>query len=91
MDPPADTDPSRDPPWWHWQTAVNQRWPSDPTAFAARVPIEVQVRIVWSRDGEDLVDGVASRWDRRHVYVAVRDRRLATLGVWVAPADVHRR
>jgi hypothetical protein len=48
-------------------------------------------RIVWADDGEQWVHGHGSRWTSRHVFVEVGDPRLATLGVWVTPAEVRRR
>jgi hypothetical protein len=49
------------------------------------------VRVVWAVDGEQWMQGRASRWTTRHVFVELADARLATLGVWVTPAEVRRR
>jgi hypothetical protein len=53
--------------------------------------IAVWVRIVWADDGKQWVHGHGSRWTSRHVFVEVGDPRLATVGVWVTPAEVRRR
>lgn len=79
------------------QAVLNERWPPDP-GNRRRMPrhdldgIPVRVRVVWERDGEEWIDGVARRWDAEHVYVECLDeRRLSGNGVWVAPSDVQRR
>jgi hypothetical protein len=56
-----------------------------------RDPILVKVRVVWQRDGEEWIDSDATRWTDRVVFVTFGDRRLSTIGVWVAPGDVRRR
>ena len=70
-------------------------WSSPPPAemrtLHNHAQIPVSVRILWEGDGEQLLDGTASRWWQHHVYVEVDDRRLRTTGVWVAAADVRRR
>jgi hypothetical protein len=50
----------------------------------------VQVRIVFSVDGEQWVDGIAQRWWQRHVCVEVDDPRLRVRYVWVDAGDVRR-
>ena len=49
------------------------------------------VRIVWQRDGEEWINGVARRWDSEHVWVEFGDMRNVTSGAWVRPVDVRRR
>lgn len=75
-----------------WRTVLNMHWPPQPTSFTTRSPgIPVRVRIVWEHDGEQSVDGTATRWDADHVYVQLQDTaRLQGNGVWVKPADVYR-
>jgi hypothetical protein len=71
---------------------LNMHWPPRPVEFRHRRPgIVVRVRVVWQQDGEEYVEGVATRWDADHVYVEVRDQRLQGNGVWVKPQDVYRR
>jgi hypothetical protein len=71
---------------------LNMHWPPKPAEIARHQHgIPVRVRIVWADDGEEYADGVATRWDARHVYVEVRDTRLRGNGVWVKPGDVYRR
>jgi hypothetical protein len=75
-----------------WRDVLNMHWPPEPTVFRRRDKgIAVRVRIVWDRDGEEYVEGVATRWDADHVYVEVIDKRLQGNGVWVKPCDVYRR
>jgi hypothetical protein len=75
-----------------WREVLNMHWPPRPSEFERRRPgIAVRVRIVWDQDGEEYVDGVATRWDVDHVYVEVGDQRLQGNGVWVKPDDVYRR
>jgi hypothetical protein len=75
-----------------WSDVLNMHWPPRPSEFTHRVPgIPVRVRIVWDGDGEEYVEGTATRWDADHVYVEVRDNRLSGNGVWVKPGDVYRR
>ncbi len=75
-----------------WRTVLNTHWPRKPTELRPRDEgIEVRVRIVWEHDGEEYIEGVATRWDANHVYVEVRDKRLQGNGVWVKPHDVYRR
>lgn len=75
------------------QRLLNESWPAHPRGFPhapERVP--VIVRLDWEHDGPEWRDGHAIKWDRRHVYVTVRDRRLhGAQGVWVDPSDVQRR
>jgi hypothetical protein len=51
----------------------------------------VTVRVVWERDGEEWIEGEATRWTDRVVFVTFWDRRLSTIEVWVVPDDVRRR
>lgn len=54
--------------------------------------IPVRARLVWSVDGEEWVDALATRWTRTQVFVEPGDRRLAgAIGVWISAADVKRR
>ena len=46
---------------------------------------------MWDCDGEEYVEGAATRWDADHVYVKVIGKRLQGNGVWVKPCDVYRR
>jgi len=76
-----------------WRKVLNGHWPPKPTEFRNRDHgIAVRVRIVWDCDGEEYLEGVATRWDVDHVYVEVRhENRLQGNGVWVKPSDVYRR
>ena len=74
---------------------TNQSWP--PPEVARRLndkpraeQISVTVRLEFST-GEEMLDGIAARWWKQHVYVKVNDPRLPTWGAWVDAADVERR
>jgi hypothetical protein len=75
------------PPSAQWQDITNtvpipDRW--------TKGAINVAVRVEWARDGEERIDGVATRWTRDVVYVEFADPRKATTGIWVVAADVRR-
>lgn len=55
-----------------------------------RATIAVTVRLVWERDGEQMVQTVARDWVGRDVLVDIDDRRWPTRGVWLDAADVSR-
>lgn len=87
-----------------YQKVLNTSWPQkDKTGHHARdikhaqLPdgkpwrIPVTVRIVWEKDGEEFVEGIADRWTKSHAHVEVSDRRLHIPGVWVLARDVRRR
>ena len=48
-------------------------------------------RIVWSRDGEELVETRVIDWVGRDVLVYMWDNRCSTRGVWLDASDVTRR
>jgi hypothetical protein len=79
------------------QAVLNQSWPlSDNAGGHARgiedppEPIEVEVRIEWTDDGEEWLRGQATRWTRSHMFVRFQDSRPATGFVWVKARDVRR-
>lgn len=73
-----------------WQTVVN-RHPYSGDFPPERRGIPVRVRIVWERDGEEWLNGRATRWTDDSVFVEFFDVRLVALGEWLAPSDVRRR
>lgn len=82
------------------QKVLNESWPlRDRDGFHARgiepQPIErhipVTVRIVFERDDETFLEGVATRWTRSHVFVELVDPRLRQMFIWVLARDVRRR
>lgn len=75
------------------QRLINESWPASPRTIGnAPHPIPVTARLVWEEDGQQWVQTRALRWNRRHVFVALHDRRVgAVIGVWLDPADVRRR
>ena len=75
------------------RVVLNQSWPPNDGArgLIDHASINVTVRVVFERDGETWLDGVATRWSGRHVFVRVEDSRLRVQFVWVDAADVRRR
>lgn len=53
--------------------------------------IAVRVRVVWDRDGDPWLDGSATRWHGRHVFVRFSDHRSRLGFAWVDAGDVKRR
>lgn len=53
--------------------------------------IAVTVRLVWERDGVELLDTTANAWSGDLVHVTVLDHRSECKGVWVDKSDVRRR
>lgn len=51
----------------------------------------VTVRLVWERDGVELVDTHAMAWSGRLVLVQVADARYQLRGAWLDAGDVERR
>lgn len=59
--------------------------------YTAAEPIDVTVRLMWETDGEEHIDGRATRWSDTVVYVELDEQRIRTTGVWVDAGDVTRR
>lgn len=57
----------------------------------ARDLIPVTARIVWEREGVELVETAATGWTSHLVLVLMSDRRTRTCGVWLGTVDVTRR
>lgn len=53
--------------------------------------VPVLARIVWERDGDELVASSAFAWAPCLVLVELRDTRYRLRGVWLKPTDVCRR
>jgi len=87
------------PDWGLFQKVLNERWPlrdrrGDRHALGIPdqpVGLVVDARVIWERDGEEIVNGQARRWINAYVYVAFSDPRLHGTGVWLRASDVHRR
>jgi hypothetical protein len=56
-----------------------------------RTPIPVTARIIWQRDGQELIDTRALDWVGRDVLVEILDRRWRVTAVWIDAGDVRRR
>jgi hypothetical protein len=65
--------------------ALNESWPPDPATTPDRQRIPVVARVVWRRAGEESIEGYATRWSGRSVFVSpIAERcRNGTLGVWL--------
>ena len=80
------------------QRVLNESWPlvdENGKRHARGIPtrpgIEVRVRVAFETDGEVWLDGVATRWHGRSVFIVVEDPRLLVKHVWVDGEDVKRR
>lgn len=80
------------PAWSEGRQAVLNAHPVPPRKAQrdAPDPIPVRARVVWERDGEELVETVAQAWTSRLVLVTLSDRRAELRGVWLDPRDVQR-
>lgn len=56
---------------------------------AARV-WHIEARVVWSRDGQEVIAATSDTWTQHAVLVNLEDRRWPLLGVWLPVADVRR-
>jgi hypothetical protein len=75
-----------------WQAIVNARpIPPRRAQKVAPWPIPIRARVVWERDGVELVDTVATGWTSRLALVEIVDHRWRLRGVWLDAADVRRR
>lgn len=72
--------------WRYWQKIFNALPARD---LPDRPAVPVRVRVVFAEDGEQWLNGEATRLDPgAAIYVRIRDRRVMTLGVWLHPDDV---
>ena len=72
--------PLRDKNGWHARGIEDQR-----------NPIEVNVRVLWPDETDELLPARATRWNKSHVFCVVSDRRIERPGIWVLARDVKRR
>lgn len=81
------------PNWRRWQRVRNEHWPRGPAYRVplAPEPIPVRARVDWDIDGAEWLAGLAVRWTRDAVMVALDDPRLGPLATWLSPTDVVRR
>ncbi|MFF2621262.1 hypothetical protein [Oerskovia jenensis] len=76
----------------YWQRVLNEcPIPALRVQKVAPDFIPVTARVVWERDGLELIETVATGWTSRLVLVELTDRRSRTRGVWLDPVDVRRR
>lgn len=87
-----DVGPSTDKGWAEGlQMVVNARKvPARRRQTRAHVPIPVRARIVWERDGEQVIDTRVTAWTYDLVLVEVLDPRSKVRGAWLIPKDVRR-
>ena len=80
--------PSRDPSWWEGRQEVlnARRVPERRVQRTAPDPIPVRARIVWAKDGEELITTRCMAWTSRLALVELSDARCAVRSV---PADVE--
>lgn len=73
--------------WRYWQKVRNDAGARG--SFQDRPPVPVRARIVWDHDGEEWLDGTATRlgFDGA-IFVELHDRRCSTIGAWLLPVDV---
>lgn len=73
-----------------WQDILNGL-PIPPRGRQHDCHIPVTARLVWERDGLELLDTTAYAWFGRLVLVEVLDHRRRIHGVWLHVSDVRRR
>lgn len=73
-----------------WQGILNE-FPIPPRRRQHGCRIRVTSRLVWERDGLELLDTVAYAWAGRLVLVEVLDHRRQIHGAWLHVSDVRRR
>lgn len=86
------------PDWSLLQKILNERWPlhdQHGDGHARGIPgqlgnISVDARVIWERDGEEILSGSAKRWINAYVYVTFHDPRRHGHGVWLRASDVTR-
>jgi hypothetical protein len=79
----SSVDQTPGPPGGRRQNILNESFPPNARDILdQRNPIPVSVRVVWERDGEEWIDGTATRWTDRVVFVefGIRDRRRSECG-----------
>lgn len=75
-----------------WQPVLNEcPIPPRRAQVSCDLPVEVTARLVWARDGVQLLETVAWAWSSRSVLVELHDHRRQTIGVWLPAHDVRRR
>lgn len=71
--------------------AILNELPVPPRHLQHDCLVRVGARLVWERDGLELLDTTAYAWFGRKVLVEVLDHRRQTHGVWLHISDVRRR
>jgi hypothetical protein len=75
-----------------WQPITNARAiPDRRRQHELAAPIPVRVRLIWQRDGAELLDTIAVGWAGQLVHVQVRDVRVRIGFAWVHAEHVVRR
>lgn len=74
-----------------WQSIVNAlEVPPRRAQVAPPDPVPCVARIVWERDGEELVETHATAWTTRAVLVRITSPRWRIAAVWIPARDVRR-
>lgn len=75
-----------------WQPIINaHEVPDRRLQQELATPIPVRVRLIWQRDGTELLDTIAVGWAGQLVHVQVRDVRVRIRFAWVHAEHVARR
>jgi hypothetical protein len=72
------------------QRILNLNYPPSAGRVALRDYIAVEVRLVWSVDGEEWTRTSANGWTTTHVRVVLYDKRTVANIIWVSATDVRR-
>lgn len=75
--------------WRYWQKIRNDAGARG--SYRDRPPLPVRARVVFDRDGEVWLEGMATRqgFDGA-IFVELKDRRCQAIGAWLPTADVWR-
>jgi hypothetical protein len=74
-----------------WRDVRNEYWPANPRSVPERPHLPVWAWIEWTQGEPEWLPGIAVRWNKRYVQVAIGDPRLQIGLVWLVPHDVQRR
>jgi hypothetical protein len=69
---------------------LNLDYPPSAGGVPLRAFVPVEVRLVWSVDGEEWIRTSANAWTTNRVRVLLYDKRAVANIIWVAASDVRR-
>ena len=73
-----------------FQRILNLSYPPSAGRVPLRDSIPVEVRLVWSDDGEEWRRTSANGWTNTNVRIVLHDKRTVANIIWVAATDVRR-